>query len=114
MYYDAGALSINASPLLRYAEVLLTYAEAHAELGTLNDLEWASTIGVLRVRGGITGGLSVLPTVVDPYLEETYFPQNSADDVSVTSPVILEIRRERGIELSLEGLRYSDLLRWKR
>jgi hypothetical protein len=114
MYYDAGALNINSIPLFRYAEVLLNYAEAKAELGTLNDIEWASTIGVLRARGGITGGLSALPTVVDPYLKETYFPQNSADDVAVTSPVILEIRRERGIELSLEGLRYSDLLRWKR
>jgi hypothetical protein len=28
--------------------------------------------------------------------------------------VILEIRRERGIELCLEGFRFSDILRWKR
>jgi hypothetical protein len=45
--------------------------------------------------------------VADPYLIANYFP-------NITDPVILEIRRERGIELCLEGLRYSDILRWKR
>jgi hypothetical protein len=106
-YYDAGALNTNSVALFRYAEVLLNFAEAKAELGTLTDQEWASTIGVLRARGGITAGLSNKPTVADPYLVANYFP-------GITDPTILEIRRERGIELSLEGLRYADLLRWKR
>jgi hypothetical protein len=106
-YFDAGALNTNAVALFRYAEVLLNFAEAKAELGTLTDAEWASTIGVLRARGGITGGLSAKPTIADPYLTTNYFP-------GITDPTILEIRRERGIELSLEGLRFSDLLRWKR
>lgn len=107
VYYDAGALNNNAVPLFRYAEVLLNYAEAKAELGTLTDAEWANTIGVLRTRGGITGGLTTKPTVADPYLVANYFP-------NISDPVILEIRRERGIELSLEGFRFSDLLRWRR
>jgi hypothetical protein len=107
MYYDAGTLNINSIPLFRYAEVLLNYAEAKAELGTLTDTEWGQTIGVLRARGGITGGLSAKPTVADPYLTTNYFP-------GITDPTLLEVRRERGIELSLEGLRFSDLLRWKR
>jgi hypothetical protein len=106
-YFDAGALNTNAVPLFRYAEVLLNYAEAKAELGTLTDPEWASTIGVLRSRAGITGGLSSKPVVADPYLVANYFP-------GISDPVILEVRRERGIELSLEGLRFSDILRWKR
>lgn len=106
-YFDAGALNTNAVALFRYAEVLLNFAEAKAELGTLTDAEWASTIGILRARGGITGGLSAKPTIADPYLTTNYFP-------GITDPTILEIRRERGIELSLEGLRFSDLLRWKR
>jgi len=106
-YFDAGALNTNAIPLFRYAEVLLNYAEAKAELGTLTDAEWASTIGALRSRAGITGGLNVKPTVSDPYLTANYFP-------GITDATLLEIRRERGIELSLEGLRYADLLRWKR
>ena len=107
MYYDAGALNINSIAMIRYAEVLLNYAEAKAELGTLTSAEWASTIGVLRARGGITAGLNTLPTVADPYLIANYFPD-------ITSPVILEVRRERGIELCAEGLRFNDILRWKR
>ena len=107
MYYDTRDLNINSISEFRYAEVLLNYAEANAELGTLTDADWAKTIGVLRTRGGITGGLSALPTVVDPYLKANYFPD-------ISNPVILEIRRERGIELCLEGFRFSDILRWKR
>ena len=107
MYYDTRDLNINSIPLIRYAEVLLNYAEAKAELGTLTDEDWAATVGVLRARGGITGGLTSKPTTIDPYLQSVYFP-------NITDPSILEIRRERGVELSLEGLRFKDILRWKR
>ena len=107
MYYDTRDLNINSISEFRYAEVLLNYAEANAELGTLTDADWAKTIGVLRTRGGITAGLSALPTIVDPYLKATYFPD-------ISNPVILEVRRERGIELCLEGFRFADILRWKR
>ncbi|MBE9662031.1 RagB/SusD family nutrient uptake outer membrane protein [Mucilaginibacter myungsuensis] len=104
---DAGALNTNAIVLFRYAEVLLNYAEAKAELGIITPADWALTVGILRARGGITAGLNTLPTVADPYLRTNYFPD-------ITDPVILEIRRERGIELSLEGFRFADILRWKR
>lgn len=107
MYYDAGALNTNAIPLFRYAEVLLNFAEAKAELGTMTNAEWAQTIGALRARAGITAGLTTKPVVADPYLIANYFP-------AISDPTILEVRRERGIELSLEGLRFSDILRWKR
>ena len=107
MYYDTRDLNINSVALFRYAEVLLNLAEAKAELGTLTDAEWALTIGVLRARAGITGGLTAKPTVIDPYIQSVYFPD-------ITDPVILEVRRERGIELSLEGFRFDDICRWKR
>jgi len=105
-YYDAGVLNTNIVPLFRYAEVLLNYAEAKAELGTITDAEWALTVGALRARGGITGGLAIKPIIADPYLVTNYFP-------NISDPTILEIRRDRGIELSLEGFRFSDILRWK-
>lgn len=105
-YYDDGKLNTNAIPLFRYAEVLLNYAEAKAELGTITDADWSKTIGALRSRAGITGGLSSLPTQVDNYFQSNYFPD-------ITDPIILEIRRERSIELSLEGFRFTDLKRWK-
>lgn len=108
--YDDGSSNDNDIPLMRYAEVLLNYAEAKAELGTLTDDEWAQTIGVLRARAGITGGtaqtgtLTTKPTAAEPYIA-AYYPD-------VTDPTLLEIRRERETELSLEGFRFWDLKRW--
>ena len=104
--YDNGRTNDNDVPLMRFAEVLLNYAEAKAELGTITAEDWSATIGALRRRAGITGGdLDRLPTVVDTYLQQTFYP-------NVTNPVILEVRRERAIELILEGFRLNDLKRW--
>lgn len=107
IYIDTRDLNYNSVSIFRFGEVLLNYAEAKAELGTFTDSDWASTIGALRARAGITGGLTTKPTVVDSYLQEKYFP-------SISDPVILEIRRERGIELAMEGFRFYDIVRWKR
>ena len=98
----------NSYPIFRYAEVLLNYAEAKAELNQMTAPIWQSTIGEIRMRAGITGSeaISSVPTTVDTYLQSTFYPD-------VTNPVILEIRRERAIELCLEGLRVNDLNRWK-
>ena len=105
-YYDNGVLNNNSVSLLRYAEILLNYAEARTELGQLTAADWSRTIGALRARAGITGGLSALPMMADTYMQTNYFPD-------ITDPVLLEVRRERGIELTLEGLRFADLTRWK-
>lgn len=105
-YYDNGAYNINAVPLMRYAEILLNYAEASRELGQFNATDWANTIGALRARAGITAGINTLPTKVDSYLKNTFFPD-------INDPVLLEIRRERQVELALEGFRFNDLKRWK-
>ena len=64
-YYDTRDLNNNAVSIFRYAEVLLNYAEAQAELGVLTDADWAKTIGALRKRAGITGGLLTKPVTVD-------------------------------------------------
>lgn len=104
--YDTYGANSNDVPVMRYAEVLLNYAEAKAELGALTDDDWKKTIGALRRRAGITGGnLDTKPTEVDNYLKSTYFP-------GISNPEILEIRRERSIELCLEGFRMRDLKRW--
>ncbi|WP_028665765.1 RagB/SusD family nutrient uptake outer membrane protein [Runella zeae] len=107
MYYDTRDLNINSISIFRYAEVLLNYAEAKTELGTLTDADWALSIGALRKRAGITGGLTTKPTKVDTYLQSKYFP-------AISDPVLLEVRRERGIELCLEGFRFDDIVRWRR
>lgn len=90
-------------PVFRYAEVLLNYAEAKAELGEMDAAVWDQTIAPLRSRAGVT---SVIPAKADPYME-AYFLN------TVTDKWILEVRRERGIELCLEmGLRWDDDMRW--
>jgi len=92
-------------PSLRYAEILLIYAEARAELGelTLDDLD--KTVNVLRDRAGMPH-MTMNPPV-DPVQEARYPNVNSAQKKE-----ILEIRRERRIEFALEGYRYDDLMRW--
>jgi hypothetical protein len=106
-HFDDRNYNVNAVPIFRYAEVLLNYAEAKAELGTITNADWNKTVGALRQRAGITGGTHTLPTKVDPYLQKTFFPK-------ISDPVILEIRRDRGIELALENFRFDDLRRWDR
>ncbi|MDJ1506360.1 RagB/SusD family nutrient uptake outer membrane protein [Xanthocytophaga agilis] len=106
VYYDGGNRNINSICVIRLAEVLLNYAEAKAELGTFAGDDWTKTVGALRTRAGIANA-NTLPTVVDPYMQTNYFP-------AITDPVLMEIRRERGIELALEGFRFYDIVRWKR
>lgn len=94
----------NSTPIYRYSEVLLSYAEAKAELGEMTADIWNKTVGAIRRRAGITGNLD-MPGTVDPYLKANFYP-------NVDNAVIMEIRRERGCELCLEGMRENDLLRW--
>lgn len=103
---DGAAESYNSVPLIRYAEVLLNYAEAVAELGLMNSdpAIWSRTIGELRKRAGVK---TDPPVSADPYLQQVYFS-------GINDKYLLEVRRERGIELIYEGFRYADLLRWKK
>ena len=96
--------NLNSTPIYRYAEVLLSYAEAKAELGEMTADIWNKTVGAIRRRAGITGNLD-MPTTVDPYLKANFYPD-------VDNAVIMEIRRERACELCLEGQRLDDLMRW--
>lgn len=103
-YFDTRSESYNSIPIIRYAEVLLNYAEAKAELGTLTQADWDITIGALRNRAGINN--ISMPVAADSYMQSNFYPD-------VNNAVLLEIRRERGIELVSEGFRYDDLRRWK-
>lgn len=61
--HENATTSTTDYPLLRYAEVLLNYAEAKAELGTLTADDLAKTINVIRARVGMPG-LTAVPTRV--------------------------------------------------
>lgn len=86
--------------VFRYAEALLNYAEAHAELGTLNQAGLDKSVNLLRARVGMPP-LKTDVGYVDP-----------GWDFPALSPLINEIWRERRIELATEGFRYDDLMRW--
>lgn len=83
--------SINAI-IIRYADILLMNAEAHAELGTMNASVWNNTVRPIRQRAGFTesGALD--------------FPSADVKEV---------IRNERRCELAFEGQRQKDIIRWR-
>lgn len=79
--------------LIRYAEVLLMYAEAKHSLGQMTEDVWNKTIKALRQRAGFTN-----PDALN-------YPGNT----NMTEI----IRRERRSELAMEGFRADDIRRWK-
>ena len=108
--YDTFDESINDMPLFRYAEVLLNYAEAKAELGLLTQADLDQSINLLRDRVAMPPLLlDAANANPDPYLQAQYLQVVS----SPQQGVILEIRRERRIELFMEDFRWDDLMRWK-
>ena len=88
--HHAGNIGTMGNIIFRYAEVLLIYAEAVAELG--ENAEAIAKIDLLRDRVGMTK-LSV--------------------QMPAGSDVLKEVRRERRIELLAEGTRMDDIYRWK-
>ncbi len=88
-------------PTIRYAEILLNYAEAKAELNRLTQDDLDKTVNLLRDRVAMPHLMK--ETAADP-VEAAKYPGVSA--------VLLEIRRERRVELAFEGFRFDDLMRW--
>jgi hypothetical protein len=92
--WNTQASSIDR-PVLRYAEVLLTYAEAKYELdGKISDADLDLAINPLRTRAKIAK------------LTNAFITTNGLNMRD-------ELRRERRVELAQEGHRYWDLIRWK-
>lgn len=95
--------------LFRYAEALLIFAEAKAELGILEQADLDRSINLLRARVDMPPlDMNAANADPDPYQASHYPRVNGAN-----KGVILEIRRERRIELFNEGQRWDDLMRWK-
>lgn len=96
-------------PIFRYAEMLLTNAEAKAELGTLTQPDLDKTVNLLRRRVGMPD-LNMAGADANPdAAQAAMYPAVSG----ANQGVLLEIRRERRVEMACEGLRWNDLLRWK-
>lgn len=107
--YDQGRMKEKVDPAIRYAEVLLIYAEALNELGgasypvpswdstktyniSRNIDEMKSGIRPIRIRAGLPD-----------YTDEVYADRDKFR---------VKLKRERQVELFAEGQRYFDLRRW--
>jgi len=114
-YYDPTTptynTNYNAGIDFRYGEMLLVYAEAKAELagsgtGSFTQSDLDLSINLLRDRVGMPH--LMMNVAIDPVLAASY--PNVGGSLQ---NVILEIRRERRVELACEGFRYDDLMRWE-
>ena len=90
-FSDLYAAGLNI-PLIRYAEVLLTYAEAKIELNQIDNSVY-DAINQVRNRAGM--------------------PDVDQSKYSTQAQMRELIRRERRVELAMEGLRWYDIQRWK-
>lgn len=99
-YYDptyTGSFNSGLNlTLIRYADVLLMYAEAQNELGKMNQTIWDQTINPIRARAGFTD--------LNALAYNTSWTQSDLRKI---------IRNERRSELALEGTRIFDIRRWK-
>jgi hypothetical protein len=93
-------------PIIRYAEILLIFAEAKGEMGELTDSDLDMSVNLLRSRAGVSP--MTLNPAVDP-VQEARYPNIKSN---TQWRELLEIRRERRVELALEGYRIDDLNRW--
>lgn len=84
--------------IIRYADVLLMYAEASIELGQI-DQTVLDAMNIVRARA-----YGVNKDQTDSYPEITSMDQTTLRRL---------VRVERRMELSMEGLRYMDLIRWR-
>ena len=102
-HYESLGWSVQLVPaiLIRLGEVMLNYAEAKAELGTITQADLDMSINQLRDR------------VAMPHMDISNIPVDPRYEADGVSPLIAEIRRERRVELFLEGFRYDDLRRWR-
>ncbi|SFB31783.1 RagB/SusD family nutrient uptake outer membrane protein [Algoriphagus aquimarinus] len=79
-------------PIIRYAEILLSYLEAKLEAGqAITQADLDQTINKVRARASV--GMPAITTTDPSALREI-------------------LRKERRVELAFEGIRYWDLLRW--
>jgi len=90
----------TSSPIFRYAEALLIFAEAKAELGSITQADLDISINKLRDRVGM------------PHLNMNTIENDPNWLYPDLSPLINEIRRETRVEFAVEGYRATDLMRW--
>lgn len=106
---DVDRIVNKSDPAIRYAEVLLIYAEALNELsGSSYDIpSWdgSKTHAISRVETELKKGIR-------PIRIRAGVPDYSMDEYNDQAKFRIKLKRERQIELFAEGHRYFDLRRW--
>lgn len=112
-----GDKNVTGYPVMRYAEVLLNWIEAKAELATLGEAAVTQadidrSINAIRKRPLDAEAIErhvkqTAPMKLDDLNND---PKRDAD----VSPLLWEIRRERRMEFAFEFSRVIDLRRWKK
>lgn len=90
-------------PIFRMGEILMNYAEAKFELDQFDQSVADKSINKLRAR------VNVAPMLVGS-ISAGFDPKRDPE----IDPILWEIRRERAVELMMEGFRDGDLKRWKK
>ncbi|GBU08316.1 hypothetical protein AwDysgo_16470 [Bacteroidales bacterium] len=96
-------------PIIRLSEIYLTYAEARAEMGELTDLDLEYSVNHLRTRAHLP---ALTIDMANANIDNELAKQHSNIE-GINRGIIIELRRERRVELAFEGLRKDDLYRWK-
>lgn len=100
---------------IRYADVLLMYAEALVKTGG-NTTTICNLINKVRKRAYLTTSVKDIEAYYRKFdqdlstIDENYFNTNLA--VKPSDDLIKKIKYERRVELACEGLRFNDLIRW--
>jgi hypothetical protein len=99
-------------PVFRYAEALLNWIEAKAELGTADQAAIDKSINKIRNRPLAPEAVAKGVKKTSP-LDLANLPNDPSRDPDI-SPLLWEIRRERRMEFAFEYGRYADLRRWSK
>lgn len=111
-WYRDGNTAVEGCPVYRVAEAYLNYIEADCieHNGTSIGSEAAGYWGDLRERAGLPRDYAITVNNTDLSKELDWGVYSAGKQVS---PLLYNIRRERRCELVAEGMRMSDLKRWR-